>query len=130
MSKRPGDASGTTQPCPEVDEALNTSFFRALCDPSRIGLLVRLAKACEPQTVSRIAGCCPCDLSVVSRHLAMLRDAGILDAEKRGKKVFYSVRFKEVISTLRTMADALEACCPGDDPCQRARDQKRKEKRR
>jgi len=42
----------------------------------------------------------------------MLRDAGILDAEKCGKEVRYSVRFDEVIRQLRAMADAIEACCP------------------
>ncbi len=43
----------------------------------------------------------------------MLRDAGILQAEKRGKEVYYSVRCENVVDTLRRIADALEACCPG-----------------
>ncbi len=49
---------------------------------------------------------------MVSRHLAMLRDAGILSAEKRGKEVYYTVRCEEVVGLLRRIADALEACCP------------------
>ena len=113
--------------CPEIGEALRTPLFKALCDPSRIGLLVRVATVCEPQTVSQIAGCCPSDISVVSRHLAMLRDAGILDAERRGKEVYYTVRFSDVVGTLRTIADALEACCATDNSRAGAGDSDRKE---
>ena len=98
--------------CSGIDELLEARFFKALCDPSRIGILVRLAQSCEPQTVSAVASCCPTSVSVVSRHLATLREAGILRAEKRGKEVYYSVRYPELASTLRAIADAIEACCP------------------
>jgi len=86
-------------------------LFRALGDPNRVALLVRLAEIGRPCTVSEAAGCCPTDISVVSRHLAMLRDAGILKAEKRGREVYYSVRYAELVSTLRQMAEAIEGCC-------------------
>ena len=35
-------------------------------------------------TVTEAAGCCPVDLSVVSRHLATLKEAGILQADLNG----------------------------------------------
>jgi DNA-binding transcriptional ArsR family regulator len=50
----------------------------------------------------------------VSRHLAMLRDAGILNAEKKGKSVFYFVSYSALVGFLRSIADAIEACCPND----------------
>ena len=78
----------------------------------RVGLLARLTQMPQPATVTQIASCCPIDLSVVSRHLAVLRDCGILKSEKRGKEVFYSVRYNELATTLRGMADAIEQCCP------------------
>jgi len=68
-------------------------------------------RAGGPQTVSEVAGCCPTDLSVVSRHLATLCDAGILEAEKPGKEVYYSICYLELATTLRAMADAIESCC-------------------
>ncbi len=43
----------------------------------------------------------------------MLRDAGILSAEKRGKEVYYSVCYGEVVTKLRAIADAIESCCGG-----------------
>ena len=86
-------------------------LFKALCDPSRLAILARLADRCEEMTVTQVAECCPLDLSVVSRHLAFMRDAGILDSVKRGKEVFYSIRASSLARTLRTMADVIEGCC-------------------
>ena len=103
--------------CRPVEQALRPEFFKSLCDPARVEILCRLARCCEPQNVSQIAACCPTDISVVSRHLAMLRHAGILDAEKSGKQVHYSVRYSELAATLRQMADAIEACCPDVGSC-------------
>ena len=112
MSKQNDLESGSGVCCAGMDELLSPRFFRALCDPNRLAILRRLARECEPCTVSRLSECCPVNISVVSRHLAILRDAGILEAEKRGKEVYYSVRFNDLVRTLRGIADAIEACCP------------------
>ena len=93
---------------------LSPRLFRALGDPSRVGLLVRLAWDGEPRTVSEIADGTERDISVVSRHLAILRDAGIIECERHGKEVRCSVRASTLARTLRQLADALEACCPSD----------------
>jgi ArsR family transcriptional regulator, arsenate/arsenite/antimonite-responsive transcriptional repressor len=99
--------------CKNLRRLLSPKLFKALCDPNRISILVRLAECCSPCTVSEIAGCCPINLSVVSRHLAQLREAGILLAQKRGKEVRYSLRSQELVQTLRSIADAIERCCAG-----------------
>ena len=99
----------------DLDGLLEPRFFKALCDPNRIALLARLARCCEPCSVTQLCTCCPVDVSVVSRHLAMLRDAGILQAAKRGKEVYYTVRFGELARTLRDIADAIDACCPAQE---------------
>jgi DNA-binding transcriptional ArsR family regulator len=96
----------------QLGEVMDPGFFKALSDPNRIAILARLAQCCDPSTVSQVAQCCTVDMSVVSRHLAALRDAGILEAQKRGKEVYYSVRYPELVNTLRRIADAIDACCP------------------
>jgi ArsR family transcriptional regulator len=101
--------------CGDITGLLDHKLFKALCDPSRLAIFCRLAECRCETTVSQAAGCCPTDISVVSRHLAMLRDAGVLHAEKRGKEVYYSVRCSELAATLRRIADAIEACCPPGD---------------
>lgn len=100
--------------CAELPTVLEARFFRALCDPGRVRLLARLARLGKPCTVTQISACCPTDLSVVSRHLALMREAGLLQAEKRGREVYYSICYREMVGTLRAMADAIEACCPGE----------------
>ena len=87
--------------CHDLAGMLDHRLFKALCDPSRLGILCRVAQRRSESTVSEVAACCPTNISVVSRHLAMLRDAGILHAEKRGKEVYYSVRCSELAATLR-----------------------------
>lgn len=107
-----GGKMGGRDCCSGIRELLVPGFFKALGDPNRLDILARLAEAGEPQKVSQVAGCCVIDLSVVSRHLAVLRDAGILDCQKKGKEVFYAVRASALAGTLRRLADAIEACCP------------------
>ena len=105
----------STTCCRDIGEVLEPRFFKALSDPNRIALLVELAQCCAPCTVSRIAECCPVNISVVSRHLALLRDAGILEARKQGKEVYYSVRYSVLAETLRAIADAVDTCCSQRD---------------
>lgn len=87
-------------------------LFKALADPRRIALLIRLAKAGEPCTVSGAAEGSGVDVSVVSRHLAILREAGVIKCEKQGKEVWCVVQTDLLARTLRDLADALETCCP------------------
>ena len=89
-----------------------SEIFKALSDPNRVALVARLAAAGREATVSELAACCPTDLSVVSRHLAVLRSAGVLEAEKRGRQVHYRVRYGALSRALRSLADAIEECCP------------------
>ncbi|MCX5689786.1 MAG: hypothetical protein NTV94_08405, partial [Planctomycetota bacterium] len=58
--------------------------------------------------------CCSVDLSVVSRHLQMLARTGVLESVKSGRTVSYAVRYVHLCQTLRTLADAIEECCPAD----------------
>lgn len=111
MTQTSKRAKGATSCC-SLDSVLSPRLFKALCDPNRIAILTHLADSCGSRTVSQVAECCPVNLSVVSRHLAQLRDAGILLAERHGKEVRYSVRVQELVKTLRAIADALERCCP------------------
>jgi ArsR family transcriptional regulator len=106
------------QCCAGLSQWLSPQFFKALSDPNRISILARLAEMDEEQTVSQVASCCPINMSVVSRHLHTLRDAGVLEAHKRGKEVYYKVRIKELVLLLRNLADALEACCSEECVCE------------
>ena len=51
----------------------------------------------------------------MSRHLAVLRAAGVVESERRGREVYYRIKRDEVVRALRSLADALERCC--EQPC-------------
>lgn len=97
-----------------IDKTLDVELFKALGDPVRARLLACLAKCARPCSVSEAAECCEIDFSVVSRHLSLLARAGVLTSKKQGRTVYYKVRFAELTSTLRELADAIEACGSAD----------------
>lgn len=49
------------------------------------------------------------DMSTVSRHLGVLRVAGLVTSEKRGLQVFYRLRTPEVQGLVRAMEDVAGA---------------------
>ena len=97
-----------------LEELLSHQLFKALGDPNRIRLILALVERCRTCTVGELAKCMTVDVSVVSRHLALLRAAGVLRAEKQGKQVLYTIQFDHLAETLRGIADAIEACNPID----------------
>lgn len=98
----------------EIDKL--TSLFKALSDGNRLTILSHICKCSARKSavnVGEISSCCDVDLSVISRHLSKLRDAGVLRAQKEGKEVFYSLEGKELARQLRALADFIEQsdCC-------------------
>jgi ArsR family transcriptional regulator len=75
------------------------SQFKALADPTRVAIVNRLAAA--PQV-------CVCDLTdafelsqpTISHHLRVLREAGLVEATKRGTWAYYRL-VPEAIQPLR-----------------------------
>jgi len=85
--------------------------FKALADQNRLKILNDLCSKDCPCNVGDVACCCNVDLSVVSRHLSVLKNAGIISANKQGKQVFYHVNRLETAALLRSMADQIEKSC-------------------
>lgn len=101
--------TGETGPvcCPGIEKLFEPDFFKALADPARIDILVALSRMGRPCTVGELAKQSPRDLSVVSRHLRALRDAGVANSVKKGKQVYYWVRVLDVAERMRAIADSL-----------------------
>ena len=127
--KRPASPKQAASCGGPIDDLLNPELFKALCDPTRARLLACLIKCGRACSVGEVAACCSVDLSVVSRHLAMLAKAGVLGVERRGREVWYGVKFAELCGSLRALADAVEEhrprageriggdCCGGGGCC-------------
>ena len=63
--------------------------FKALGHPSRLAIVDMLAAG--ERCVCELNESIDADMSTVSRHLAVLRNAGILSSEKRSNQVFYKL---------------------------------------
>jgi len=81
-------------------------MFKALSNPNRLRIFLRLMTCCTPGTVANIGespenGACACvgelgkDLGIVpstiSHHIKELRRAGLIKMERRGKNIDCSV---------------------------------------
>lgn len=110
--RRPSTPKQAAACCGPIDDLLDPVLFKAFSDPTRVSLIGCIAKCGRGCSVGEVAECCSVDFSVVSRHLALLARSGVLKATKEGRTVFYHVRFAELCRTLRSLADALEECCP------------------
>jgi arsenite methyltransferase len=93
--------------CPQLQASLDPKLFSALGDENRLMLLCRLAASEQPLTVNALSDCCGVHLSGVSRHLALLREAGVVQAQKTGRSVLYQLRRKQLARHLHQIADAL-----------------------
>src|SRR5690606_1104560 len=83
-------------------------LFRVLGDPTRVRLVELLAERWRACSASELAQCLDADLSVLSRHLALLRAGGVLRATKTGRTVLYEIQFEALAEVFRGIADALD----------------------
>ena len=91
---------------PEVQELAN--LLKALGEFNRLSLVYRLCQCETPQNVLCLCDCCDVDTSVVSRHLKVLTQQGVVSAQKRGRERNYSLNRSYVAGRLRELADKLE----------------------
>lgn len=80
--------------------------FKALAHPTRILFVEELAKG--EQCVCELTALVDADISTVSKHLSVLRRAGIVSDEKRGNMVFYSLRAPCVLKFLLCVEGMIE----------------------
>jgi len=64
-------------------------ILKAMAHPARLFMMEELAKG--ERCVCDLREMVGTDLSTVSKHLSILRNAGLVEIEKRGTMVFYSL---------------------------------------
>ncbi len=70
--------------------------IKALAHPSRLAMVDALAQG--EKCVCELQALVGADMSTVSKHLSLLRDAGIVLSDKRGLQVFYRLRVPCLLS--------------------------------
>ena len=81
--------------------------FKALGHPTRLFIVEQLAKG--EVCVCELKELIDADLSTISKHLSVLKNAGLVEAEKRRSNVFYRLRISPDGSLFACMDEAAEA---------------------
>jgi len=81
--------------------------LKVLADPTRLRLLCELAdgEICVGDLAGQVGG----SQANVSKHLAVLRKAGLVTCRRNGMNVCYSIIDPSVFTVCRTVLDALSA---------------------
>ena len=85
-------------------------IIKAMAHPTRLFIVDELSR--KEKCVCELTKMVGADTSTISRHLSILKNAGIIDANKRGLQVFYKLRvpcilnfFSCVESVIKSNAD-------------------------
>jgi ArsR family transcriptional regulator len=65
-------------------------IMKALAHPTRLFIVDRLAE--HEYCVNELTSMIGCDMSTMSKHLSILRNAGVVVDEKRGACIYFTLR--------------------------------------
>ena len=89
-----------------ADFKAQAQVFKALAHPGRLLMLDELSRG--ERCVCELAALVGSEMPTVSRHLSQLRNAGIVDDEKRGAQVFYRLVTPCVMNVFQCVASVRE----------------------
>jgi DNA-binding transcriptional ArsR family regulator len=81
--------------------------LKAMAHPTRLFIVDELAKGGE-KCVCELTEMIGTDMSTVSRHLSILKEAGIIADEKRGVSVYYKLQMCCVMSFFKCVESVLQ----------------------
>jgi DNA-binding transcriptional ArsR family regulator len=84
---------------------LHAQFCKALGDANRLLIIVELRDGAR--TVGEIARAVGASQSLTSRHLGVLREKGLVRAERDGNFVRYSLADRRILSAIELLLDVL-----------------------
>lgn len=85
-------------------------FFQLLCDPHRQDIILLLSES-GPLTVSEITAQSTLSRPAISHHLKLLREQGLVEAEKRATERYYSVTLDVAVDSLKKLLSLIENEC-------------------
>ena len=82
------------------------SFLKALADPTRLRILHSLqgGERCVNDLLAEL----PCSQANVSKHLALLRTAGIVEFRRQGTQVYYRIADPAVFAICGVVCGAMQ----------------------
>jgi DNA-binding transcriptional ArsR family regulator len=83
------------------------AVIKALAHPSRLYIVDRLAE--HEHCVNELTSLIGRDMSTVSKHLSVLKNAGVVRDEKRGASIYYSLRIPCILNFFKCADAVIEA---------------------
>ena len=80
----------------KTDLTTRTKVLKALAHPARLWMVEQLSVG--ERCVCELVDGLELDFSTVSKHLLVLKNAGVVSDDKRGKQVFYSLKVPCVLN--------------------------------
>ncbi|MFL7813673.1 MAG: ArsR/SmtB family transcription factor [Anaerolineales bacterium] len=84
---------------------LHANICSAISDPTRILLLYAIAE--ETRNVNSLAEALEISQSAASRHLKVLRERGIIEAQRDGTQVLYTLTDERYIKALNLLREVM-----------------------
>jgi len=81
-------------------------IIKAMAHPSRLFIINELSKG--ERCVCELRDGVGADISTVSKHLSVLKNAGIVEDDKRGLQVFYRLRCPCILNFFGCIENVLE----------------------
>jgi DNA-binding transcriptional ArsR family regulator len=96
--------------------ALDSDLLKALSEPVRVEI-IKILIAGGTLDVGQIAEHLPQDRTVISRHVKVLANAGLVYVEKRGRHRYCTLQpnafIERMQAILTSTENAVRVCCPG-----------------
>jgi ArsR family transcriptional regulator len=87
--------------------ARTSELMKALADPTRLTMIASLWKADAPICICDFTAGLGLSQPTISHHMAKLKEAGLVDSEKRGIWIYYRLRDKLSPATRRILAQLI-----------------------
>ena len=88
---------------------LDSKFFKSLGEPVRVEI-IRFLLLNGRADIGTIAANLPQDRSVISRHLNLMQDVGILSCEKESRHMFYCLNASGFLERFTEIKNLVETC--------------------
>jgi len=79
--------------------------FKALSDETRVRIVQRLMRASQPLCECHLVELFDLAQPTINYHLKILKEAGLVEAEKRGVWIYYWVSPKALLEVVRSLAE-------------------------
>ena len=99
----------------ELTKNFDLKFFKTMSEPVRLEIL-KFLMVNGRSDIGTIAEHMPQDRSVISRHLNLLHESGILNSEKETRHIYYEINGTAFIEKLENFTEqvkqCINQCCP------------------